>query len=194
MEIETYLEGVKKNCPHITEEALDELASGITSFNLPPKTDFIKAGEIQYNLGYVYSGLLRVFYIDNKGDEITVNFLAENEHAIHLDAMTKNEPSKFYFQTIEPSLILNIPLNHIMLCVTKYPVLERHLRIAVEQIYCSMFNRLEGFLFENAEERYTRFLNESPDLLNRIPVSQLCTYLGIKRQTLTRIRKKMLKP
>jgi DNA-binding MurR/RpiR family transcriptional regulator len=51
--------------------------------------------------------------------------------------------------------------------------------------------RIEGFLFDNAETRYLDFIEENPDLFNRVSLSYLASYLGIERQSLTRIRKKL---
>jgi DNA-binding MarR family transcriptional regulator len=51
--------------------------------------------------------------------------------------------------------------------------------------------RIESFLFENAETRYLDFIKENPDLFNRVSLSYLASYLGIERQSLTRIRKKL---
>ena len=52
--------------------------------------------------------------------------------------------------------------------------------------------RIEGFLFENAETRYLEFVKENPDLFNRVSLSHLASFLGIERQSLTRIRKKLI--
>jgi CRP/FNR family transcriptional regulator len=51
--------------------------------------------------------------------------------------------------------------------------------------------RIESFLFETAEQRYLEFMSENPDLYHRVSVSHLSSYLGIERQTLTRIRQKL---
>jgi DNA-binding MarR family transcriptional regulator len=52
--------------------------------------------------------------------------------------------------------------------------------------------RIESFLFENAETRYLEFVQENPDLFNRVSLSHLASFLGIERQSLTRIRKKLI--
>ena len=57
---------------------------------------------------------------------------------------------------------------------------------------CHKQERIDSFIFDNAETRYMNFLKSNPDLNNRITVTMLSSYLGIERQTLTRIRKKIL--
>ena len=60
-----------------------------------------------------------------------------------------------------------------------------------EAVLKSQQKRIESFLFETAEERYLNFVNDHADIFNRISLSQLSTYLGIERQSLTRIRQKL---
>lgn len=189
--IKTYLQTIKKICPKISEEALDLLGSKISIIRLPAKKVFIHAHLLQKNVGYIHSGLLRAFYVNQKGQDITINFLDENKLVVHLDALSHNKPSKFSFQALEPTIILNIPKEHIDFCAEKHPLLEKYLHVMIEQVYCRMFNRLEALLIENSEDRYLNFVEESPVLFTRIPISHLCTYLGINRQSLTRIRKKI---
>jgi CRP/FNR family transcriptional regulator len=65
--------------------------------------------------------------------------------------------------------------------------------LLVEELLKQFQKRIESFLFETAEVRYINYLKEYPDLIERISISNLCTYLGIERQSLTRIRKKLTK-
>lgn len=190
--IETYLKSVKKLCPKITDEELVYFKSGLTITELEPKYFYIQAGVLQKEVGYVHSGLLRVFYIDDKGNEITVNFTREGNYASHYSTFGTQKPSKFYFQCIEPSIIINLSYTHIQNCYDKYPIFERYIRLIVEEAHSNLISRMEGFLFDNAKTRYLNFMTENPDLYNRVSLTDLCTYLGIERQSLTRIRKKLL--
>jgi hypothetical protein len=65
--------------------------------------------------------------------------------------------------------------------------------LIAEQILIKKQERIESFLFENAEERYLKFVENHSNIINRISVSHLSSYLGIERQSLTRIRKKLIK-
>lgn len=191
--IGTYINSIKKLCPNITDEALDYYASKLTIPELKPKFFYIQAGAIQKEMGYVYSGLLRAFYVDGSGKEITVNFAKEGNYATHYTTFGTDKPSKFYFQTIEPTAIINISYNHIQECCDRFPDMERYVRLIITEAHNSMLGRMEGLLFESAETRYLNFTAENPDLFNRVSITDLCTYLGVERQTLTRIRKKLLK-
>ena len=191
--IDKYLSSVKVLCPQVTEEELKYIESGLTISILNVKDIYIDVNIVQNQIGFVYSGLIRGFYINNNGNQISIKFIKENEIAAHFSSLFTQKPSKYYFQCIEPTIIVNIPYNHILSGYDRFPNLERYGRLLVEELLEQFQKRIESFLFETAEVRYINYLKEYPDLIERISISNLCTYLGIERQTLTRIRKKLTK-
>jgi CRP-like cAMP-binding protein len=68
---------------------------------------------------------------------------------------------------------------------------ERYGRLVAEEILKMQQHRIESFIFQSAEERYLDFIKQYPQIYNRVSLSHLCSYLGIERQTLTRIRQKI---
>lgn len=189
--IDTYLSSVKTLCPNVTIAELDYLISGLTVSELKPKHFYIHANTIQKEIGFVFSGLLRAFYIDDKGDQISVNFVRENRYVTHYPAFITQTPSKYYFQCIEPTIVVNLAYKHIQEGYNRFPILERYGRLVAEEALKIQHRRIESFLFDNAETRYLDFIEENPDLFNRVSLSYLSSYLGIERQSLTRIRKKL---
>ncbi len=77
-------------------------------------------------------------------------------------------------------------------CYTKYKNFEKYGRLVAENLLVMKNNRIESFLFENAEQRYLNFVKENAELLSRISLTHLSSFLGIERQSLTRIRKKLI--
>lgn len=189
--IEAYLHSVTRLCPRVTKTELDYLKGGLTVSELKPKHFYIYENTIQKEIGFVYSGLLRAFYIDNNGNEISVNFIRENRYATHYSAFITQTQGKYNFQCLEPAIITNLTYEHIQEGYRKFPGLERYGRLIAEEVLKIQQRRIESFLFDNAETRYLDFINENPDLFNRISLSYLSSYLGIERQSLTRIRKKL---
>ncbi|WP_353088556.1 Crp/Fnr family transcriptional regulator [Flavobacterium sp.] len=188
---QTYLETVRAICPQVSEVELNYIKSGLTISELKTKQIYISANTIQKEIGFVYSGLLRGYYIDNNGSQISIKFIRENEFAIDFSAFIEQKPSMYYFQCIEPSIIVNIPYQHIQLGYEKFPVMERYGRLIAEEVLKILQKRIESFLLGNAEQRYLKFLEEYPDLVKRVSISNLSSFLGIERQSLTRIRKKI---
>jgi CRP-like cAMP-binding protein len=188
---DTVLNSVKSLCPKVTKDELEYLQSGLTVTELRSKHFYIHANTVQKEIGFVFSGLLRAFYVDKDGKEISVNFIKEGRYATHYSALITQTPCKYYFQCIEPSIIVNLPYKHIQDGYNKFPNLERYGRLVAEEVLKMQQRRIESFLFENAETRYLDFIKENLDLFNRVSLSNLASFLGIERQTLTRIRKKL---
>ncbi|HTI93495.1 MAG TPA: Crp/Fnr family transcriptional regulator [Puia sp.] len=191
--IDAYLRSFKTICPRVTTTELDYLESGLTVSELKPKHFYLHANTIQREIGFVFAGLVRTFYIDDKGDQISVNFVRESQYVTHYPAFITQTPSKYYFQCIEPTIIVNLPYHHIQEGYDRFPNLERYGRLIAEEALKVLHRRIESFLFENAETRYLDFMERFPDLFNRVSLSYLSSYLGIERQSLTRIRKKLTK-
>ena len=135
---------------------------------------------------------MRAFYIDEEGDEINVSFISEGNFAVHFAALTQHKPSKYYFQAIESVVIINLSYRHLIECCERFHSIERYLRIMMGRELVFKQERIDSFIFDNAETRYLNFIKDNPSLYNRIALTQLSSYLGIERQTLTRIRKKLL--
>jgi CRP-like cAMP-binding protein len=191
--VNTYLNAVRTLCPNVSYTALNYLKSGLRVVELQPKHFFIHANVIQQEIGFVFQGLIRAFYIDNQGNEITVNFVQENRYATHYTAFITRTPGKYYFQCIEPTILVNLSYDHIQTGYDKFPDIERYGRLIAEEVLKFQQKRIESFLFDTAEQRYLDFIKENPDLFNRVSLSHLSSFLGMERQTLTRIRQKLAK-
>ena len=189
----TYLNAVRTLCPNVSHTALNYLKSGLRVVELQPKHFFIHANVIQQEIGFVFQGLIRAFYIDNQGNEITVKFVQENRYATHYTAFITRTPGKYYFQCIEPTILVNLSYDHIQTGYDKFPDIERYGRLIAEEVLKFQQKRIESFLFDKAEQRYLDFIKENPDLFNRVSLSHLSSFLGMERQTLTRIRQKLAK-
>lgn len=189
----TYLNAVRTLCPNVSHTALNYLKSGLRVVELQPKHFFIHANVIQQEIGFVFQGLIRAFHIDNQGNEITVNFVQENRYATHYTAFITRTPGKYYFQCIEPTILVNLSYDHIQTGYDKFPDIERYGRLIAEEVLKFQQKRIESFLFDTAEQRYLDFIKENPDLFNRVSLSHLSSFLGMERQTLTRIRQKLAK-
>ena len=188
----TYLNAVRTLCPNVSHTALNYLKSGLR-VELQPKHFFIHANVIQQEIGFVFQGLIRAFYIDIQGNEITVNFVQENRYATHYTAFITRTPGKYYFQCIEPTILVNLSYDHIQTGYDKFPDIERYGRLIAEEVLKFQQKRIESFLLDTAEQRYLDFIKENPDLFNRVSLSHLSSFLGMERQTLTRIRQKLAK-
>lgn len=189
--IKSYLNHYKLVCPQISDDELEYISQHLTVTEYAAKDYYLKSGNIQKSIGFVISGLMRSFYIDDKGNEITIWFTKENEYATDYSSYVRQSPAKYFLQCIEPTLVVNLPFEDMQDGYSKYKNIERYGRLVTEEVLVLQQNRLESFLFQNAEERYLDFIKRSPTLFNRVSLTDLASYLGIERQSLSRIRKSL---
>lgn len=188
---ELYLESLKAICPTLTDHELSEFASKLTLKELKKKALFIEAGKVQKAIGFIAKGLVRSFYVDRNGNEITVGFYSEGDYATHYPAFITQKPGSYTIQCLEPTTMICLSYEDIHYLYQTFPVFERYGRLIAEEILKRQQARIESFIFQTAEERYLDFIKRHPTLFNRISLSHLCSYLGIERQSLTRIRQKL---
>ena len=142
-------------------------------------------------MGFVYQGLLKSYYVDQQGKNTTISFIPEATYASDYPSFIQQKPSKYYIEALEPTVMVNLPYGVIQEAYKNYKNFEKYGRRIAESILLKKQDRIESFLFEKAEERYNRFIQSNPNILTRISISDLSSYLGIERQSLTRIRKKL---
>ena len=187
-----YLDSYLKICPTLTIEEIGFINSNLSLSTFSKKEYYIESGKVQHEMGFVYSGLLRSYYIDEKGKKVTISFIKENDYASDYPSFIQQKPSKYYIEAIEDSIIVNLPYSVIQEAYKKFKNFENYGRLIAEQILIKKQDRIESFLFENAEERNINFVNKNTSILRRVSVSDLSSYLGIERQSLSRIRKKLI--
>ena len=190
-DIEIFINSTKSICPELTDHELAQFSKNISVVSLPKKDCFIQAGQIQKEVGFITKGLIRSFYVDKDGNEKTVRFYTENDYATHYTAFITQQPSKYSFQCLEPTTLVLLTYENMQWAYKSFPKFEKYGRLITEEILKMQQHRIESFIFQTAEERYLDFIKQNPDLFNRISLSHLCSYLGIERQTLTRIRQKL---
>lgn len=192
-EFKKYYNSYLKLFPHSSSEELEILRSQLVIKELNKKEFFFNAGEIQKNMGYVCKGLLRRYYINDNGNKITTGFVKENEYATDYPAFIRQKPTKYFMECLEPSIIIELSYENIQEGYKKFKNNEKYGRLVAEYVLTVQTDRVESFLFETAEERYLNFIKQNPDLMNRISLTHLASYLGIERQSLSRIRSKLAK-
>ena len=179
--------------PTMNASAKEYTRSILTLKKHHKKEVLYQSGEVQNEIAYVCQGLLRKYYISEKGVKVNVGFSIERQYATDYPSFIKQKPSKYYIECLEPSIIITMTYDKLQEAYRRYKDSEMYGRLTAEMVLTRETDRVESFLFENAEERYLNFISANKDLMNRISLSHLASYLGIERQSLTRIRGKLAK-
>ena len=192
-DIEKYLSFYLALVPAFTNDELEFIKPHLEFQNLEKGEYYLRQGQIQRKLAFVTKGLQRHYYIDQKGKEITINFTYENNFLTDYNAFIQQKATNYNIKCLEDTTVIELHYQKIQEGYLTYKNYERFGRLIAEKVLSQRQKRIESFLFERAETRYLNFINKHPNLFNRISLSHLSSYLGVERQSLSRIRKNISK-
>ena len=129
-----------------------------------------------------------MYGVDNSGTEHNLLFATEDDWITDISSLHKERPSKLFIEAVEPSVILQISKGDLWYLYTNYPKFDRNFRVIIEDKYIELQNRLLQTFSSTAYERYESFLEQYPNLANRLPNTQIASYLGITPEFLSKIR------
>jgi CRP-like cAMP-binding protein len=166
----------------------EALTSRLTERKIKRRQTILQTGDICKNFTYVVEGCFKMAGIDHTGTEHNLAFTAEDDWIADIDSLHKERPSKLFIEAIEPSTILQISKLDLWYLYNHYPTFDRNFRVIVEEKYIELQNRLLQTFSKTAYERYESFLEQYPHLTNRLPNTQIASYLGITPEFLSKIR------
>jgi len=149
---------------------------------------FIKNGQQNYKIGQITKGVLRGFTINNEGDEITTHFFIENDYVS--GNYIPNIPATMNIQALENCLISVANYKKVFSLVNTDNHLTNVILSNFQKLNQQNHSRIEVLISGDAMTKYDWFLNEYPNLINRIPQYHIANFLGITPTQLSRIRKK----
>jgi CRP-like cAMP-binding protein len=155
------------------------------------KQIILSEDEVCRHYTFVAEGCFRVFQVDRKGVEHNLQFSAENDWIMIIDSFYSEKKSKVNIEAVEPSIIFQIKRPDVIYFLRTYPKFERNFRVIMETKFAELENRLLQMISSTAEERYLSFLRQYPSLSQRLPNTQIASYLGITPEFLSKIRRKI---
>lgn len=153
---------------------------------------FIEHGEVPAKIAFVSSGLFRYVYVNDKGNEFTKGIITENNFISSYSAMIAKRPSYFAIEALEDAEVLEIQWADFTKLMEGDVFWLRFLMKFLEKGFISKEKRERDLLLLDAETRYKNFLSEFPGVDQRIKQGVIASYLGIKPETLSRIRRKII--
>jgi CRP-like cAMP-binding protein len=152
------------------------------------KGDYIlKKGRICHNIYFIESGLIRIFR--DLGDrEVTTFFLCENDIFISVKSFFRQVPSNENIIAEEDCTCLYISHEQLVETCRLFPEFFEHRIWITEEYYCRSMDRHEDIQYKSAEERYAQFAEQRPDLLQRVPLNLIPSYLDVAMSTVHLIR------
>jgi len=153
----------------------------------------LTSGEICGYYTFVVSGCFRMFITDAEGKEHNILFAAEGDWISDIDSFHATTPSQSNIQALEASEIIQIAQKDLYYLYLNILKLDRIFKVITEEKYVELQNRVFQNISSTAQQRYLAFLKQYPNLANRLPNTQIASYLGITPEFLSMIRKEMVR-
>jgi CRP-like cAMP-binding protein len=151
----------------------------------------IKEGQFATESYFVIKGCVREYFI-NEGEEKTTNFFTEGQWVISLNSFSEPMPSQHYWECTEDSILVFGNEKKAQELFNVFPRFETISRIVMEQTFSVQKALMASFFTDSPEQRYINLLKNRTDLVQRVPQYQLASYIGVKPESLSRIRKRMI--
>lgn len=135
---------------------------------------------------FIQKGAARIFYYKD-GNDVTEYFAFEGDMIVRAESLFAGKPSPKGIEILEDARVVAIPSAPLFALYDQFHDIERLFRLLFEQEYVKTVKRVESLQFHTAKERYLALL-EATDLVNRIPLRHIASYLGITQVSLSRIR------
>lgn len=174
----------------IAESALDYVDKHCIPVNVKKGNFLLHPGTEEKNLYLILKGVVRGYLLDH-GKEITTWINEENELVGSIRSLGLDLPSEEYIEAIEDARLVGIPYANIEYMYQQFPEANVIGRKILEESYRDAEERAYICRIPSAEMKYMRFLETNGDLLNRIPLKYVASYLGMTLETLSRIRSRM---
>jgi len=177
----------------LTDAEFEKLSGWFVPVQLENKMQFVNEGQVSRNLYFVDSGATHTFIVDKKGEVHTVQFGFEGYWIGDMYSFFSGNPAIFNVETLESTTLFAMTHADFEKACEQIPKFEMFFRILVQNGYLSSLQRIAKSFSEDAEQRYLTLIKRQPDLLQRVPQYLVASYLGIKPQSLSRIRQKLVK-
>ena len=154
-----------------------------------PKGHFLyKQGEMCQHIFYIEKGLARVYYITDKGKEITQWFFADNSFLTAVDSFYHHKPTIVYCELLEDSIVYSLKYSEMEAMLNENHDMAKFAFYAVYELAKKLSEYLIGIKFQSAEDRYRALMKEYPRVFQRAKLGHIASFLGITQETLSRIR------
>lgn len=179
--------------PYLKEEDLMTAFSIMELKQVPAGELVVSAGDMNYNYVMVVQGILRNYIITPQGEERTILFSAEGKNTGSYATIFSDRPATEYIDAIEPCVLALADMRNFEELADKNPRMMKAFKDGIKENLVDAIERLEDYTILSNEERYKRFFDKYPELIQRIPQKYLASYFGVTPVTLSRIKARILR-
>lgn len=170
----------------------NKIVSYFKPIDIAKRKNLLVEGKICKCNYFVSSGCLRLFFVNEKGIEQTVQFALENWWLSDYTSFSSQKPSEFFIQAVEKSEVLALDFTSQQKLLTEFPQMERYFRAIHERAHAAYQFRIKALYSTSREELYHQFNSLYPGFVQRIPQYLLASFLGFTPEYLSEIRRKAI--
>jgi len=176
----------------IDEREFGEILKFFRIQSVPAKQNLLEEGKVCRDYYFVLKGILRLFFLNEKGVEQTTEFAIETWWITDNMAYEHGRPSSFSIQAIEKTAFLSISRENQENLLREFPKMEHYFRLIYQRAYAASQMRMKYFLSYSKEEFYFSFVKSYPEFVQRVPQYLIASYLGFTPEYLSEIRKRQI--
>lgn len=185
--VENYLEFIQQIHP-LSQESIEAIVPFLTQRSFAKKDFLVRQGNVSNELHFILSGCVREYFENANADEINTWFGFENAIAVSTYSFFSQKPSLTNIQALEDTETILIRHEDLQKLFNQFHEIERLGRLLAEQ-YLVQIEEIKIILQTlSAKQRYEYLLQHKPEFIKRIPLKYLASFLGIKLETLSRVR------
>ena len=173
----------------LNPQQIELISKKATELNLPKGKYFSEVGKVSQKFGFLIEGVIRVCCYTNEGEEMTKYFIEGRNIVLDIKSFDNKITSSVYLQAITDCKIIAFSKQDWEELLHTIIGLDNIVHKIISKALFKKVVRLSDLISEDATTRYLSFLEKYPNLVNRIPLSYIASYLGVTQSSLSRIRK-----
>lgn len=154
---------------------------------------WVRAGDLCNDFFFISEGLVRIYYVDQEGNEVNEGFYEEGKFLGPISSFVNGSPCQYNIQAVEPCALVVANYHQFHEYALDKPEILNFEITFMQSLFISIATRDSKRMLSNGEQRYRWFCREYPHLLERIPQYHIASFLGMTPVSLSRLRKNVAK-
>ncbi len=182
------IDEISQNYYPLSKECMSELSEKSTLIKVAKGSQLVREGQYAQKLYYIYKGCSRAYYLE-EGKDISDWFAFEGYFISPIISFFQDVASPHFIEVLEDSVLLEVSRQETEFLMEKYIEFERLSRIVITKTMLRLQERVVALQFQTARQKYETLVSSRPDILQRVPLTHIASYIGITLETLSRIRR-----
>lgn len=178
------------NIMPLTPQEADDIAATILEQQYPRGHILLREGQVSYEAWFVLDGCVRQYVLVD-GEERTTQFYLPGHWVTSVQSFRDRTPSRHFIACSTDATLVVGNRGKEEALYQANPKFETISRIIMERIFAQNQEQLSGYMTDTPEQRYQKLVAQNPHLLQMVPQYQIASYIGVRPESLSRIRRRL---